>query len=477
MGKVILAFCAFLTWTGVSRAADTVITNVSVVDVEAGKVRSGQTVVIVGTQIEYVGGKSPAARAGATIVDARGKYILPGFWDMGNFALDGTRGVPKAMELMVAHGVVGFRDLGTAGTPAQIKALVGEIESGRRVGPKLIWASQALSKAFSSSAPRVGPSRRDIQSEAEAVGAVNGIADSGAHYIKLHQNFPENWLPSVVRTARARKLPVMGAVVSSWKQAAETGVSGFDHFVDLYRSTARRPKRDQFLSLYRDDRFRRDYDDKDKMYAFILPLRRLRDEQYYRSTVAALAKARAPVTTNMATMFWAQVGREGVISERGKFAYPNRPREVASPGTTDDKARDGLFGDLRDLRDAGVPIMTGTQAEGAGHELPGATLQDEIILLTRAGFTPREALAAATVTPAAVIGRLFPRVHASGKVVAGMPADLVLLDDNPLADITNVRKVWATVADGRWIGPEQRAKLLADAVSAASLPPPADPGK
>lgn len=476
MRKLLLAVCAVILGNGMAMASDTVITNVSVVDVETGKVRRDQTVVIGDVRIKFVGTKRPLGGRDANVIDGRGKYILPGFWDMGSFALNGTRGVPGAMELMIAHGVIGTRDLGTAGTPAQIKELISGIESGSRVGPKLIWTTKALSRTFGPSAGKAGPSFLDIQTEAEAVAAVNAIADAGAHYIKLVQNFPETWLPTVVGAAKARKLPVMGAFVSSWKAAAEAGAAGFDHFVDLSRSTARRPERDQFLSLYRDEEFRRNYNTLDKMYAFILPLRSLRDEKYYRSQIAALAKAQTPVTTNMATMFWAQAENDDLIKDRIKYAYPNRPRAAASPGTADGN-HDRMFADLRDLRDAGVPIMTGTQAEAAGHALPGATLQDEIIWLTRAGFTPREALAAATVTPAKVIRRMFPRIQATSKVAVGMPADLVLLDGNPLTDIENVRRVWATVANGRWIGPELRANLLEDAARMAASPPVSRPRK
>lgn len=470
MGKLLVALIA-LTLAGVAQASGIAVTNVSIVDVETGKVRRGQTVVIADGVIKSVGSRGPAPGSNLQVINGRGKYMLPGFWDMGSYALNGTRGVPAALELMVVHGVVGTRDLGTAGTPAQIKSALEKIETGERVGPKVIWTTKALSRVFGPSAGKAGPSFLDIQSEAEAVSAVNTIADTGGHYVKISQNFPEMWLPSVVKAARARKLPVMGAFVSSWEGAVDAGAAGFDHIVDLYRSTARQPERDQFLRLYRDEEFRRNYDTLDKMYAFLVPLRGLRDEKYYRAQIAAMATAQTPVTTNMATTFWAQAANAKLIKGRAKFAYPNRPRPSPSPGTTDGPTRDGIFADLRDLRDAGVPIMAGTQADAAGHDLPGATLLDEIIWLTKAGFTPREALAAATATPAKVIKRLFPRVTAANKVAPGQPPDLVLLEANPLDDINNVRRVWATIANGKWIGPEMRSQLLLEAAEKAKVSP------
>jgi imidazolonepropionase-like amidohydrolase len=95
-------------------------------------------------------------------------------------------------------------------------------------------------------------------------------------------------------------------------------------------------------------------------------------------------------------------------------------------------------------------------------------LLDELEWLVRAGLSPREALAAATVTPAQVARRLFPRAAVAGAVVAGESADLVMLDANPLNDIANVRRIHGVMARGRWYGPVQRRALLERAAELAA---------
>jgi hypothetical protein len=449
------------------------ITNVQILDVAKGQVSGPRTVIVQGNLVVSVGlPRRTQVPAGASKLDGRGRFLMPGLWDMGSFVLDGTRGAPGAMELMIAHGVVGTRDLGTAVAPVQIKALLAEIESGRRAGPKLIWTTKALSRTLDAETSGAARNRLDLRSREEAEAAVDQAARAGAHYIRTVQNFPEQWLPAVVARARRHGLAVTGAVVSSWAGAANDGLAGFDHFVDLYRSTARKPERDQFLRLYRDSAFRRaTAKDRNGMYAFFAPLRGLRDHAYYRSTLAAVARAGTPVITNMATTNWAQQMHAERIEARRRFARPEGTPPPPPPSTIDGKSRDGQWSDIRDMRNAGIPLMAGTIAEGSPRLLPGATLLDELELLVRAGLTPREALASATVVPAAQIARLFPRVAAAGAVAPGQPADLLLLDGNPLADIGNIRRIHGVVANGRWYGPAERQTLLDQAARLAAQAP------
>lgn len=454
------------------RAETIAIRNVAVVDVATGKVGRGQTVIVVDGTIRSVARTARSRIANARVIDGTGRYLIPGLWDMGSFVLNGRHsGVPGAFELMIAHGVTGTRDLGTATRPPMLRSLAQEIELGHTIGPRLIWTTREFSRTLEGVAPTGSTTPRlNIQSEAEAVAAVDRAAADGAHYIRVVQNFPEQWLPTVIARARSHRLAVTGAIVSSWKQAAADGLAGFDHFVDLYRSTARLPERDQFLRLYRDREYRRKTaNSRDGMYTFFAPLRDLRDQPYYRATLAQMAQTGTPVTTNMATMFWAQQMHAERIERRRKYAVPDPPQPPFPASTSDGKSRDLLWSNIRDFRHAGIPVMAGTIAENSPRELPGATLLDELEILVEAGLTPREALAAATITPSREIARLFPRVRASKGIRAGEPADLVMLDANPLTNIANVRQIHGVVAAGRWFGPVERQELLDRAKHLAAM--------
>jgi imidazolonepropionase-like amidohydrolase len=96
------------------------------------------------------------------------------------------------------------------------------------------------------------------------------------------------------------------------------------------------------------------------------------------------------------------------------------------------------------LNEAGVVLLAATDV-GIPMLVPGISLHEELVLLVEAGLTPLEALRAATLNPARVLGS----ADSLGTIEAGKLADLVLLDANPLADIGNTRRIRAVIADGR----------------------------
>src|ERR1041385_4667302 len=118
--------------TGILFAAAIVaITHVTVIDVERGVAQPNQTVVIDGDQIRSVGAaSSTAAPAGAQIVDGRGKFLIPGLWDM-HTPLSDSRA--SALPVMAATGVIYARDAGNSSL-AEIDMWRGEIAAGQILG-------------------------------------------------------------------------------------------------------------------------------------------------------------------------------------------------------------------------------------------------------------------------------------------------------------------------------------------------------
>jgi len=115
------------------------------------------------------------------------------------------------------------------------------------------------------------------------------------------------------------------------------------------------------------------------------------------------------------------------------------------------------------MKRAGVDFIAGSDTANP-YVFPGFSLHDELALLVQAGFTPMEALQAATRDPARYLGRL----DSAGTIEKGKIADLVLLDANPLAEIGNTRKVNAVVVGGSLITKPELDKMLADVVSLVS---------
>ena len=115
-----------------------------------------------------------------------------------------------------------------------------------------------------------------------------------------------------------------------------------------------------------------------------------------------------------------------------------------------------------ELHGAGIPILAGSDA-GDLYSLPGFTLHDELALLVEVGFSPMEALQAATLDAARYLGAS----DSLGSVAVGNLADLLLLDANPLEDIHNTTKISAVVLNGRLLDRSDLDALLARVEAAA----------
>jgi imidazolonepropionase-like amidohydrolase len=112
---------------------------------------------------------------------------------------------------------------------------------------------------------------------------------------------------------------------------------------------------------------------------------------------------------------------------------------------------------------AGVQILAGSDSLDP-YVFPGSSLHEELALLVKAGLTPMEALQSATRNAASYLGML----ETLGTIERGKIADLVLLDQNPLADISNTQKINSVVLGGRLIDKEEMKKMLTNAEAAAN---------
>jgi imidazolonepropionase-like amidohydrolase len=187
------------------------------------------TVVISGDRIAAIGAVADVQiPKGSLVVDATGKFLIPGLWDMHGHLTDATE---TAFPLLIMNGVTGVRDLG--GDLAQIDRWRAEIQQGKRIGPHIIRAGPFVD------GPKEGVSNRlTVRTPEEARQAVRQLKAQGVDFIKVHNALPPDAFFALVDEAKKEQLPVAAHLpkgVSS-AEASDAGVSSLEHIETLNES-------------------------------------------------------------------------------------------------------------------------------------------------------------------------------------------------------------------------------------------------
>jgi hypothetical protein len=455
----VLALVAAAACEGSSKSS-TAITHVSVVDVVSGATRSDNTVIITGNRIVYAG---PAAGAkvpgGARVLDGRGKFLIPGLWDMHVHAFVWVFS-DFAGPLMIANGVTGARDMGYfVDTTLRWKR---DIASGIESGPRLIVGVRVD-----------GPVGRaqfisHVKSETDAVRAVDTLARKKdgsvrADFISTDAFIPRAAFLALARQARKLGIPFAGRVPLSVSvvEASDAGQRSIDQEDDLMRACTSREG--TFRAELADTTKRRTGDDPLQLRSQARAILSSYDPGQCGRMIETLARNHTWVTPTLvayqpyvhsfdsATRHPEWIKYVPGIVEGG---WQHKVLAVPKPDSVMVQASFS-FQQTGALHKAGVGLLAGSDAPRA-FVYPGFSIHEELALLVRAGLTPLEALRTATYNPANYLGSL----DSLGTIGEGKLADLVLLDADPLEDIRNTTRISAVIADGRVFDSAARAALL-----------------
>jgi imidazolonepropionase-like amidohydrolase len=336
--------------------------------------------------------------AGVARVDARGKSVLPGLWDMHAHV-----GLAEWGPVYLASGVTTARDMG--GEFETVTALRDAWLDGKAIGPRLLLAGLIDGP---------GPASFGHVTAANAVEGRDTVARyAAAHFqqIKLYSLLDRPTVEGIIKAAHAASMTVTGHIPNGLTMR-EVVEMGMDHVAHLTVRDA--PGSDA-----------------------------LKD-------TTAFLKAHGTVIDP--TISWNELlgrSRDTPIEsfQPGiEHAAPALRRLIdgANGGNvTPEQARDRLARSLqiiKALHEAGVPIVAGTDKG-----VPGVSVAREIELYVQAGISPIDAIRAATAVPARVMGL----AHDSGTIAPGLRADFIVVDGNPLERIADIRKVTMVSASGR----------------------------
>ena len=408
-------------------AAGLAFAHARVFDAAARRWRDDQTVVIVGGRIASVGPSAKAKiPAGAEVIDAAGKALLPGLWDMH------VHLGPVDGPLNIAAGVTTVRDMDN--DPDLLADFVARYDAGTAIGPHVLKTGLVEGRGEKALA-----SKFYADTEEEGRAAIDYYASHGYVQFKFYNSVKPALVPVLAKAAHDRGLRVSGHV--PFGMIAEDAVrAGYDEIQHI----------NQVMLEFFADRTT----DTRTLVRFTLPGEKAAAldlaSKPVRDFVALLKQKKTVIDPTVVTFEQLYLARPGEVDPTIRAVADRLPPMVArmflTGGLEAGGDKDALYrASYRKMLDfvaalhaAGIRIVPGTDG------VSGFWLDRELELYSEAGIPNGDVLFLATLGAARVMGR----DKATGSIAKGKDADLILVDGDPLARIGDIRKVVTTVRGG-----------------------------
>ena len=421
-----------------TQSREVAFVNVNVVPMDSERVLADQTVVVRGEQIVEVG---PAGKvkvpAGAQRVDGRGKYLLPGLAEMHGHVPppQAPREFTEAVLFMyVANGVTTVR--GMLGAPGQLE-LRERANRGEVVSPTLYLAGPSFNG-------------NSVTSPEQAAEMVRQQKREGWDLLKVHPGLTRDEYDAMARTARevgirfAGHVPADVGLAHALEMRQETidHVDGYVEHLNAEGAPLDEAKLAEVVRLTK------------RSGAWIVPTMALWE------TLLGVTPVEKLLGYPELVYMPAQQVQAWERAHRARQADPQFDRRKVEQTAANRKRI------LKALHDGGVPIIFGTDAPQQ-FSVPGFSVHREMVSMLEAGLTPYQILLTATRNA----GEYHKDKARFGTIAAGARADLLLVNGDPLKDLSNVSKRAGVMARGRWLGEDEIQKRLAT-IAAASKPRP-----
>ena len=408
-------------------AAGVAFTHARVFDADNKRWLADHTVVVVDGKITAVG-PSGATKppAGAEVVDATNKSILPGLWDMHAHLGPGDG------ELNIASGVTTARDLGN--DPDRLDRFKARFDAGSAVGPHVMRAGFIEGRG-----DKAAGSKITAETETEALAAVAEYKKRGYDQIKIYNSVKPDLVPVLAKAAHENGMRVSGHVPVHMR-AEDVVKNGYDEIQHINML---------FLNFFVD----KDTDTRTTL-RFSLVADKAEglklDSKSVKDFVKLLQEKKTVIDPTVAVFEHLFTAREGQASPAYKAILDRLPVQVRrgafQGGLVVPDGKDALYKQayvrakelLKLLHTAGVPLVAGTDG------LAGLTLHRELEIWVEAGIPVDDVLLAATLGSA----RVMKVEKTTGSIKVGKDADLFVVDGDPHAKIGDIRKVTTTMRQG-----------------------------
>ena len=403
-----------------------VLVHANLFDAESAQVLPNRTIVVTGNRTSAVGAdgtiKPPA---NAEIVDAAGKTLLPGLWDMHVHVQPGDG------LLHMACGVTSVRDL--ANDTDALLAMRRRFDEGTEIGPRVVMAGFIDGRG-----PYQGPTKVFADTEEEARAAIENYARLGYVQIKVYSSLKPELLPKIVEMAHAHGMRVSGHVPSgiNAEQFVRDGVDEIQHMNFIFLNfmpevkDTRTPARFTEVAVHGVE-----IDPKSDQVRFFIQL---------------LKEHKIVVDPTLSIFEGMFEDRPGKMADGYAAVAPFMPAQVRRgflygglqvPDGMDQHYKDSfqhMLDMARAFYDSGVPIVAGTDS------LAGFALHRELELYEKAGIPAAKVLQLATLGAARVV-KLDSEL---GSIAPGKLADMILVEGDPSTHISDIRRVRTVIKGG-----------------------------
>ena len=423
---------------------DLLITRARVVDTRSGAITPGRVIAIRGDTIVAISDSAEGSRFRARqVIDAAGRHVIPGLWDMHMHFGGGDTLIREnrvLLPLYLAHGVTAVRD--AAGDLAStVLAWRDSVARGLLDGPMIFTSGPKIEGKNS-----IWPGDTEVETQAGVDSALDNLQRLRVDFVKLTDN---TLTPELFRYAlgeiRRRGMKSSAHIPSGVpvREAVELGLGSIEHLSYAIRGGSegipKAPGADNQSSF--------DSANAVALYRFM----------------AERGTALTPTLNISRTLAWldSEDHRKDEYLKyigpglRATYSWRIERQAGSTPEAIARRHANYEFSSskLPMLQQSGVLILAGTDAGFLNsYDYPGIGLHDELGLLVKAGLTPLQALQAGTINGARWLGK----ESRHGVLVRGSASDLVILDGNPITDISATRRIHGVVVRGRYL---DRAKL------------------
>ncbi|GAB3743014.1 amidohydrolase family protein [Hymenobacter agri] len=433
---------------------DVVINHVTLVDVRTGRLTPNQVVAIAKGRIVQVQAADKDSYAARQYVNGNGRYLMPGLWDMhvhfrgGDSLAEANK---KSLTLYLAHGITTVRDCGGDLTP-RIFEWRRAMEAGRLAGPRIFTSGPKIDGPGAT-----WPGSLEVETPAQIRQALDSLQRLKVDYVKIYDSkISGGAYLETIRQAQRRGLKTTGHMpyTITLAESIRAGLDATEHLYYVLKACS--SKEDSLTALVRASqgtaRPRGLFATLPAVNATYSPAAagRIFALMAKRHTAAVPTLFIGQTLAGLPTNDHARDSLLAYIDPKIQATYQRRlasARQQSADAQTLGRQLENRFSSLiAPMQAAGVRLLAGSDSGPFNSFVyPGASLQEELILLVHAGLTPLQALQTATINGARFMGV----ADHTAAIAPGKDADLLLLTANPLEDIGNIKRIDAVISRGK----------------------------